>query len=66
MLAATLQAKTLAVVELCGSTPRTANQDASALSEKIRLMLAERARRARRPASTAGARARPRSKRVPN
>jgi CheY-like chemotaxis protein len=66
VLAATLQAKALAVVELCGSGPNAANQDAAAVSEKIRLMLAERSRRARRPASTAGARTRPRSKRVPN
>jgi CheY-like chemotaxis protein len=66
VLAATLQAKTLAIVELCGSGPSAAPQDAASLGEKIRVMLAERSRRARRPATTAGARARPRSKRVPN
>ncbi|MFT3727031.1 MAG: hypothetical protein QM759_04325 [Terricaulis sp.] len=58
VLAATLHAKTLAVVELCGSTPNEAPQDAAALGDKIRLMLAERARRARPRASSAIAQAR--------
>ena len=66
VLVATLQAKALAVVELCGSTPDSAQHDASGLSEKIWLMQAERARRARRPAATAGAKARSRTKRFPN
>ena len=67
VLAATLQVKTLAVVELCGSTPGAAPRDAAALGEKIRLMLAERARRSRRPASTADAlKLRPRNKRFPS
>jgi CheY-like chemotaxis protein len=54
VLAATLQAKTLAVVELCGSSPNAAPQDASALSDAIRIMRAERTRRSRRQAPTAG------------
>lgn len=65
VLAATLQAKALAVVELCGSLPGAAQQDAAALSDQIRMMLAERARRARRPASTAGIKPR-RTKNMPS
>jgi len=65
VLAATLQAKSLAVVELCGSTPNAAPQDATALSDQIRIMLAERARRSRRPAATAGAKPR-RTKNMPS
>ena len=66
VLAASLHTKTLAVVELCGSTPDQALRDSAALSEKIRLMLAQRARRSRRPAATADdVKLRPRSKGVP-
>jgi hypothetical protein len=60
-----LQAKALAVVELCGSTPNAAPQDATALSDQIRMMLAERARRSRRPAATVAAKPR-RTKNMPS
>jgi CheY-like chemotaxis protein len=52
LLTASLNAKTLAAAELCGDAPFHAASRATALQEKIRLMLAERARRARRSAAT--------------
>lgn len=66
VLAATLQAKTLEVVQLCGSTSGEAPQDAGSLADQIRQMIAERSRRNRRPAATAGPKPRPRAKRVPS
>lgn len=66
ILAATLPAKALAAVELCGSEPDEAPGDAAAFVEKIRLMQVRRSRRLRRPASTAAAKMRPRAKRAPS
>jgi CheY-like chemotaxis protein len=52
LLSASLNAKALAVAELCGGGPGRASLRAAALQERIRLMLAECARRSRRGAVT--------------